>query len=48
MASLKKAAQCIGVTGPFSVAHQFFGFWLGTPTGFTVSVVRQVRLLHIF
>ena len=46
MASLRKAAQCIGVTGPFSVAHQFFGFWLGTPGGMMVSIKRQITLLQ--
>jgi hypothetical protein len=46
MASLSKAAQCIGVTGPFSVAHHFFGFWSGIPVGMTVSVQRQVKLLQ--
>jgi hypothetical protein len=46
MASLRKAAQCIGVTGPFSVAHQFFGFWVGTPVGMVVSVGRQINLLQ--
>ena len=46
MPSLRTAAQCIGLTGPFSVAHQFFGFWIGTPAGMVVSVGRQVRLLQ--
>jgi hypothetical protein len=45
MASLRAAARCIGLTGPFSVARQFFGFWIGTPAGMVVSVGRQVELL---
>jgi hypothetical protein len=46
MASLRKAAQCLGLTGGFSVAHDFFGFWRGTPTGAIVSVGRQITLLQ--
>jgi hypothetical protein len=46
VASLRKAAQCIGLTGPVSLVHDFFGFFLGTPAGTTVSVRRQVRLLQ--
>lgn len=46
MASLRKAAQCIGLTGPISVVHDFFGFRLGTPAGTSVSLSRQLQLLQ--
>jgi hypothetical protein len=46
MLSLRKAAQCVGVTGAFSVLHDFFGFWLGSPSGMNVSIRRQVELLR--
>ena len=45
MALLRKAAQCIGITGPFSIVHDFFGFFTGTPAGMSVSVRRQADLL---
>jgi len=46
MASLRKGAQCIRLSGPISVVHDFFGFWIGTPAGTSVSVLRQLQLLQ--
>jgi hypothetical protein len=31
MASLRAAANCIGLTGPVSLVHDFFGFWTSGP-----------------
>jgi hypothetical protein len=43
MDSLKSIAACIGVTGDFSVARDFFGFLLGAPR--EVSVLSQIQRL---
>ena len=45
MASLKKAAQCIGIPGPFAVVRDFFGYWSGVPR--TLSLLTQIRLLQV-
>lgn len=44
MASLRKAAQCVGLSGPFSVNRDFFGYWSRVPT--TLSLLKQIRLLQ--
>jgi hypothetical protein len=44
MASLRKAAQCIGLAGQFSVVRDFFGHITGTPQ--PLSLLTQVRLLQ--
>ena len=44
MDSLRSIASCIGVTGTFSVARDFFGFLRGAPSD--VSVLTQVRRLQ--
>ena len=44
MASLKKAAACVGISGPFSVYGDFFGYRSRVPT--TLSVLTQIRLLQ--
>ena len=44
MDSLRSVASCIGVTGTFSVARDFFGFLQGAPSD--VSVLTQVRRLQ--
>jgi hypothetical protein len=44
MASLRSIAACIGVTGNFSVARNFFGFLRGVPSD--VSILTQVRRLQ--
>ena len=44
MDSLRDTAACIGVTGNFSVAGNFFGFLRGVPD--EVSVLTQVRRLQ--
>lgn len=46
MISLRKAAQCIGLTGSISVVHDFFGFWVSTPKLMTISIRRQITLLQ--
>jgi hypothetical protein len=43
MDSVRSIASCIGVTGTFSVARDFFGFLRGAPSD--VSVLTQVRRL---
>jgi hypothetical protein len=44
MDSVRSIASCIGVTGTFSVARDFFGFLRGPPSD--VSVLTQVRRLQ--
>ena len=44
MASLKKAANCIGLTGNISIVQDFFGYRTGTPA--TLSLQAQLRLLQ--
>lgn len=44
MDSLQSIASCIGVTGTFSVARNFFGFLGGVPSD--VSVLTQIRRLQ--
>jgi len=44
MASLRKAAQCIGIGAPFSVVRDFFGY--RTTAAQPLSVLTQVRLLQ--
>jgi Matrixin. len=44
MASLRKTAQCIGLSGQISIIRDFFGYITGAPK--TLSVLTQVRLLQ--
>src|SRR5689334_19170154 len=44
MASLKAAAQCIGIPPSFRVVKDFFGYQTGTPK--TLSLLTQLRLLQ--
>lgn len=44
MDSLRSVASCIGVTGTFSVARNFFGFLRGAPSD--VSVRTQIQRLQ--
>lgn len=44
MISLRKAAHCIGIAGPFSVIHDFFGFWGEGPR--PLSLLVQLRRLQ--
>ena len=44
MASLKKAANCIGLTGNISIVQDFFGYRTGTPI--PLSLRTQLRLLQ--
>ncbi len=44
MASLKKAAQCIGIAPDFRVVKDFFGYVTGAPK--TLSLLTQMRLLQ--
>jgi hypothetical protein len=44
MDSLRSIASCIGVTGTFSVARDFFGFLRGAPSD--VSLLTQIRRLQ--
>lgn len=44
MASLKKAANCIGLTGNISIVQDFFGYRTRTPV--TLSLRTQLRLLQ--
>lgn len=44
MATLRNIASCIGVTGNFRVARDFFGFLRGVPS--QVSVLTQTRRLQ--
>jgi hypothetical protein len=52
MASLRQSANCIGISGNFSVLRDFFGFYRRVlppdPTKATVSIslLRQIGLLH--
>lgn len=44
MASLSKAARCIGLSGRISIIRDFFGYWTGAPK--PLSLLTQVRLLQ--
>lgn len=44
MASLRKAANCIGVSGNFSVLKDFYGYRTGAPK--PLSLRTQIRLLQ--
>lgn len=44
MVSLKKAVNCIGLTGNISIVQDFFGYRTGTPV--TLSLRTQLRLLQ--
>src|SRR4051812_36256568 len=44
MASMKKMANCIGLSGQVSVVRNFFGYWTGIHKD--LSVLTQVRLLQ--
>lgn len=44
MASLRKAAQCIGLSGQISIIRDFYGYWTGAPK--PLSLLTQVRLLQ--
>jgi hypothetical protein len=44
MASIKNAAQCIGLSGPLSIVRDFFGYVTGVPQ--PLSLLTQVRLLQ--
>jgi Metallo-peptidase family M12B Reprolysin-like len=44
MASLRKAAQCIGLAGEIKVVRDFFGYRTGVPK--PLSLLNQVRLLQ--
>ena len=44
MASLKKAANCIGLTGNISIVQDFFGYRTGIPV--PLSLRTQLRLLQ--
>ena len=44
MASIRKIAQCIGLSGQISIIRDFFGYWTGLPK--PLSLLTQVRLLQ--
>lgn len=44
MASLRKAAQCIGIPANFRVVRDFFGYVTGAPK--PLSLLTQIRLLQ--
>lgn len=44
MASLRKAAQCIGLSGQISILGDFYGYWTKVPV--RLSLLAQVRLLQ--
>jgi hypothetical protein len=44
VASLRKLANCIGLSGEISVIGDFFGYWTGRPK--PLSLLTQVRLLQ--
>ena len=44
MASLRNAAQCIGLSGEISILKDFYGYWTKVPLSF--SLLAQVRLLQ--
>lgn len=43
MWSVGKAAECVGIVGPFSVVRDLFGYWNGLPG--PESLLTQMRLL---
>ncbi len=45
MISLKQLCNCIDLKGKISIVHDFFGFAIGVPSGKTVSVLSQCKLL---
>ncbi len=44
MASLRKTAQCIGLSGEISILKDFYGYWTKVPL--PLSLLAQVRLLQ--
>src|SRR5882724_7557291 len=44
MASIKKLANCIGLSGNISIIQDFYGYRTGAPT--ELSLLTQVRLLQ--
>lgn len=44
MASLRKAAQCIGLKADFAVIRDLYGYWTGAPK--QLSLLTQVKLLQ--
>src|SRR5262245_39737487 len=44
MASLRQAAQCIGLSGDIQVVRDFFGYWTGAPK--PLSLLTQLKLLQ--
>jgi hypothetical protein len=44
MASIRKQANCIGLSGQVSIVRDFFGYWTGLPK--PLSLLTQVRLLQ--
>ena len=45
MASVRKAAQCIGLSGETKIVRDLFGYITGAPK--TLSLLTQVRLLQV-
>jgi len=45
MASVRQAAQCIGVSGEVSIIRDFYGYRTGAPK--QLSLLTQVRLLQV-
>jgi Metallo-peptidase family M12B Reprolysin-like len=43
VASVRKAAQCIGLSGEIRIVRDFFGYWTGAPKA--LSLLNQVKLL---
>jgi hypothetical protein len=45
MRSLRERAGCVGISGDFSVVHDFYGYLVGIPANTQLSVLGQVRAL---
>jgi hypothetical protein len=44
LASLRKAVQCIGLSGEIRIVRDFFGYWTGAPK--PLSLLNQLTLLQ--